>query len=254
MYPWASGIDGLDPSTIPIPSYTESVGASPEEESSAAGQLGQDPTGDLTPYKTHAAPYPKGLVLNRLHGPDQLPEGNAAYLNQSASIHESDTGAGRAFLYDPTYNPKQDTWTDFYDVEPGQTILDPDIGSQGKSGMAPGGWGSHSREQSNAVQNTHGFDSAHMHRRYATGSVPGNYMWMRPGGRPMVKSMPGPARPAVGQTSPFAGQDVGFGYYASSPVGGVLQDLPAQYEQPATPQLGTPIPDTGQNAPEIDLW
>src|SRR5450755_3201066 len=84
VYPWESGIDGLDASAKPLDIYTESIGEIPN--ATPAGMLGQDPTGDQTPYKTHAAPTPKGLLLNKAVGPNHLPEGNAAYLEQSASI------------------------------------------------------------------------------------------------------------------------------------------------------------------------
>lgn len=248
QYPWESAIAGFSGTTYPPVPPIAGVGDSPD--TLAAGYLGQDPTGDYTP-RTHAAPWPKGL--DGIRAGNQQPHGNADYLQQSMDIHASKTNAGAAMLYDPTLEAQNDDWTAFYDVEPGNTMLDSNIGSQGKSGFAPGGFGSHSREQSNAIQNNYGFDSAHMHRRWATGSVPGNYMWMKPGGRPMVKSLPGPARPPVGPSSPFAGQDVSWGFTASGPVGGVLTNAPTSYQQPPTPYVA-PTQPVQDEAPTIDFY
>jgi hypothetical protein len=251
IYPWESGIDGLTASADPIPIFTDSIGDIPPEM--PAGQLGQNPVADITP-RTHAAPWPKGL--DGIRKGNQQPEGTTEYLVDSSDIHASDTNAGAGMLYDPTLFAKQDDWDAFFEVQPGESMLDPNIGSQGRSGMAPGGWGSHGREQSNARQNLYGFDSAHKHRRYARGSIPGAYMWMKPGGRPMVKSLPGPARPAVGPLSPFAGQNVGWGFQASSNVGGVLTQPAGEYQQPPTPYVAAPVTANSatDEAPIVEFW
>jgi len=86
-------------------------------------------------------------------------------------------------------------------------------------------------------------------RRFATGSIPGNYMWLKPGGRPLYKTMAGPARPAVGENSPFAGQDPTLAF---GTLGGILTDLPAEYEAPPQPALAQAMPDV--SVPEIGLW
>lgn len=221
-----SGYTGTPPIGLPV--FADAADEIGEGDASLpAGYLAQSPISDMTP-RTHAAPWPKGVEQS------VSPDAVSRQLEQSANIHASDTGAGRTMFYQ---NPAlQDHWQDFVNVTPGESMLDSDIGAQAKSGMAPGGYGSHSREQSNAVQNRYGYDSRHAHRRFAVGSIPGNYMWMKPGGRPMIKSLPGPARPANGP-GPFEGQDTGWGYAASSPVGGVLQNAPVEYQQPAQPVL-----------------
>jgi hypothetical protein len=229
-----SGYTGIPPSGLPV--FTDSIGDGSADADSAlpAGFLAQSPNSDMTP-RTHAAPWPKGIEQS------VQPDSVTRQLIQSAEIHASDTGAGRTMFYQNA--ALQDHWQDFYDVEPGQSNVDSNIGSQAKTGMAPGGFASHGREQSLARQNQYGFDAVHMHRRFAVGSVPGNYMWMKPGGRPMVKSLPGPARPANGP-GPFEGQDMSWGYAASSPVGGVLQNAPVEYQPPPQPVLAPSYSDS----------
>jgi hypothetical protein len=248
LYPWESGINGLDASSYPIPIFTDSVGTLPEGE--AAGDPRQDPGHDYTPYHTHAAPWPKGL--DGIRKGNQQPQGTSEFLDESAGIHASNTNASAQRVYMP--QAQQDDWDAFYTVTPGESMVDTNVGPQIKSGSAPGGWASHSRAQTFARQNEYGFDSAHKHRRWARGSIPGNYMWMRPGGRPMVKSIPGPARPAVGETSPFNGQDVSWGYAASSQVGGVLVNSPTEYSQPAQPYITPNGAVYGEDVPDMDYY
>lgn len=208
----------------------------------SAGMLNQDPTSDQTPYRTHAAPWPKGMETS------VDPDATTRQLTQSAEIHGVDTNAGKAFLFDPTMVAVQDQWTAFYDVMPGQSNLSTDVPPQLKGATA--GWGTRSREQSFAQQNQYGFDSAHFHRRFATGSIPGNYMWMRPGGRAMIKSLPGPARPPIGQGSPFEGQDTG---QAFDTQGAILNDPATQYQAPPTPYVA-PAQQPDLSQPEIAWW
>jgi hypothetical protein len=99
-------------------------------------------------------------------------------------------------------------------------------------------WGTRDRVQSMARQNEFGFDSSHRHRRYADAPIPGNYMWLRPGGRPLQKTLAGPARPAIGPESPFSGDDLGFTFGID---GAVLQNVPTEYVSPAQPKLAAPM-------------
>jgi hypothetical protein len=64
-------------------------------------------------------------------------------------------------------------------------------------------------------------------------------MWMRPGGRPMVKTTPGPARPATGQDSPFTGQNLAWAYGLQ---GAVLATAPIDYEPPPEPFVAATYP------------
>lgn len=208
--------------------------------SEPAGYLEQDPTADLQPV-TRAAPWPKGV-------PTQVDaDGTQAWRDQEAAIHGMAMGGSREMLFTPTADPVQDDWVEFADVDPGESNQ-VEIPNQIKG--ATGGWGSTDRVQSFALQNQYGFDSAHMHRRVAEGSIPGNYMWMEPGGRPLIKSVAGTAVIPIGVDSPYAGQDVQLPY---DPRGAVLMTLPAQYEAPPDPALasGYPAlqPDSG-----VPLW
>lgn len=191
-----------------------------------------DPMFDATP-DTHAAPWPKGVEQS------VDPDAVARQLAQSARIHASNTGGSRRLIYRPS--PRQSDWTGFYDVDPGSSKQDPAIPGQIKTAVAGGG--STDRAAWPNRQNSYGFDSAHKMRRWARASIPGNYLWMRPGARPLVKSQPGPARPAIGENSPFTGQDLAA---AHGLQGAVLYDPPVEYTAPPEPYVA---PDYGP-APE----
>jgi hypothetical protein len=206
----------------------------------AAGALGQDPTADLTP-RTHAAPWPKGVPQS----PD--PETQAEWRAQEASIHASNTGASRRLLYSPTSHALQDSWQGLYEVDPGDSAQDPNVPKQ--VGFAVGTFASRDRAQSLAGQNQYGYDAAHLQRRYATGSIPGNYMWMQPGGRPLVKNLPGTAQVPVGNDSPFAGQSPAKFFDTH---GAVLTDLPYEYSPPPQPAVSQPAPSG--DVPEVAWW
>jgi hypothetical protein len=112
-------------------------------------------------------------------------------------------------------------------------------------------WGTRDRTQSMARQNEYGFDSAHMFRRWAVGAIPGNHMWMRPGGRPLVKSLPGPARPAVGVDSPFHGDDLGASF---SIDGAMLQNVPTEYLPPPAVKLAPPLEWDESTGPVVEWY
>ena len=206
-----------------------------------AGQLSQDPTGDLTP-RTHAAPWPKGV-------PQSMdPNVTAERQTELYDIHGIDMGVSRELTYAEMGNVQEDSWAMIEDTTPG-VLTRPmaDIPDQIKGTSF--GWGSRDRVQSFARQNEYGFDSAHMQRRYADKpNIPGNYMWMEPGGRPMIKSVAGTSRPAVGE-GPFEGQIPADAYTTQ---GAILQTLPATYEAPPTPALAPSYPSA--EAPTVDFW
>jgi hypothetical protein len=213
-----------------------------------AGQLGEDPTADLTPL-TRAAPWPKGLPTTT------DPEDVSAWREQSAEIHATNMGGSREALYLPTLNPSQDEWVELSETDPGLMFpaLEP-VPNQQKTGGASG-WGSRDVVQSNARQNGYGFNAAHMHRRYVevgvgSGTFPGNYMWMEPGSRPLIRSYAGTANVPVGQDSPFAGQDPGAAWDSQ---GAVLQNLPSAYQPPGVPALADE-PATYSDIAGVDLW
>lgn len=205
-----------------------------------AGTLDQDPTADLQPL-THAAPWPKGIPQTVL--PDAA---NLNRLQESADIHASDMGASRLAMYSPTLLGENDQWTEYRNDTPGESQLVPIP----KQVMMSGGWGTTDRTQSMQEQNEYGFDTAHTHRRWATGAIPGNTMWMQPGGRPIVRNLPQAARVPVGKDSPFAGQVPGDAF---STQGAALYDLPTEYSGPPTPTLAPAYSGSG-SVPNIPLW
>lgn len=192
-----------------------------------AGTLEQDPTSERAPW-THAAPWPKDPIGDGSVHPDNI----VRQLRDNAAIHAIDVG-GKRNVQIFTMDPLQDDWREIWNVTPGHTDLT-DVSEQMKSGAAPGGRGGTDRTQSHAKQNEFGFDSAHMHRRYAAGSIPGNYMWMNPGGRPMIKSLAGPARPPIGEGSQFTGNDLGQAFNTD---GAILQSPPVQYVSQPLPYV-----------------
>jgi hypothetical protein len=195
-----------------------------------SGTIDQDPRGDQTPY-THAAPWPKDPIGDGSIGP----ENTAKQLNQNKHIHASNTGASRRQLY--TRNtPVNDTWKEVWVVSPGTISLESSAVPHQVS-MAAGGFGSRNRGTTPSPQNSYGYDAAHMHRRFATGSIPGNYMYLKPGGRPMVKSISriGYRNWPTGPNTPFYGDDptASFDTY-----GAVLTGTPPEYISPPQPMTG----------------
>jgi hypothetical protein len=200
-----------------------------------AGMVEDDPTFDRTPAR-RAAPWPKGIASGRV--PGETPDDIADQLTQSHAIHSVDLGAASRMQQQP--DPLQDEWEAVTEVNSGYSEQQPIPKQMMSSGF---GFGTRDRVQSMARQNDYGYDSKHMLRRYATGSIPGNTMWLRPGGRPLVKSLPGPARPAIGRDTPFAGDDLGRAF---SIDGAVLQNVPSEYAPPPQPSLAPAVvsPDT----------
>lgn len=196
----------------------------------SGGNAYEDPTFDHTP-STRAGPWPKGILSGPVGGPG--PDDTAPKLAQLAALHGIDTNADAKFQSGGT-EALNDDWMEIDQLNPGNSDL-VDIPKQSKSSGF--GWGTRDVTQSMARQNEFGFDSSHQHRRWASGSIPGNNDWMRPGGRVMMKSMAGPARPAIGPNSPFTGQDLGFSF---DPNGAVLQNVPTEYVAPPSVNLSNP--------------
>lgn len=194
------------------------------------GEEWQDPRMDHTPSK-RSGPWPRGILSGPT--PSTFPEDVAGQREQSRIIHGIDTNADARFTYE--LEALNDSWETIDQLNPGHS----DLEALPKQAMSSGfGWGTRDRTQSMAAQNEYGFDSAHQFRRFATGPIPGNTMWMRPGGRPLAKSLPGPARPAIGPNSPFTDDDLGaaFGIH-----GALLQNVPSEYVAPPQPTLSQSV-------------
>lgn len=207
----------------------------------AGGTSDEDPQFDHTPA-THAGPWPKGFQSGPVG--DIGPDTTANKLSQLNALHGLGKGGERVHQLTRAF-AQNDDWAEIWQLNPGSS----DLSALPKQSQSSGyGWGWRERTQSMAAQNEFGFDSSHQHRRYATGSIPGNDMWMRPGGRPLVKSLPGPARPAIGPNSPFTGQDLGFSF---DPTGALLQNVPTEYVAPPQPNVAAaPDPTENDSYPE----
>lgn len=207
------------------------------------GEEWQDPAMDHTPSH-RAGPFPKGVASGQV--PGETPDDIAEQLRQSAMLHSINTNAGIGRMTSiPALN---DEWQENYNIGPGNSDLQPLPKQAMSSGFM---WGTRDRIQSMARQNEYGFDSAHTHRRYAVGSIPGNTMWLKPGGRPLAKSLPGPARPAIGLDSPFTGHDLG----ASFGIGGaMLQTVPPEYTPPPQPNLASASDRIQTNNSVVEFW
>lgn len=210
-----------------------------------AGFGWEDPDFDHTPA-THAAPS----VVGQLSGPTPgtTPDDTAAHLRQSMRAHSANTGASLRSQHSSQGWALNDDWQSFQNVHTGHTEVR-DVPDQMKS--AGFGFGTTDRVQSFARQNAYGFDSAHTDRRWAAGSIPGNNYWMRPGGRPLVKSLAGPARPPIGVDSPFANQDLGVAFGIG---GAVLMDTPSEYVAPPQPNLSVPRQYTEPYGDALTEW
>lgn len=217
-----------------------------------AGDPSQDPTAD---YNTPS--------LNKSHASVHNVTISGGVPSQSEAIHHqidqmgnhgSNLGTSRNMTTDQLGYAVQDDWVEVWNVTPGHEDTPTAPGSISNQS---GGWGANDHvENTYHKQNGWDLNAAHFHRRYAAGSIPGNYMWMKPGGRPMAKTLAGPARPAIGEGSPFQGDDLGETFAYDN--GAILQDQPTQYVPPPEPYLAPPIAATDtaseQGTDGTDLW
>jgi hypothetical protein len=231
-YPWEAYAGSWGPPRGPFGIENELLGDDSESGMAfGAGYLGQNPEGDQTPYRGHAAPFPKGRETS------VSPDATSRQLIQSRALHAEDTNAAAGREFNQTMLALNDTWEGFYNPVQGEDQI-PD--TPGPIANQANGFGVNDHTSNPYHKaNSYGLNTSHRYRRYATGSIPGNYMWMRPGGRPMVKSLPGPARPATGENSPFAGQDIGAAF--SYDNGAILQDTGTEYVAPPTPYVAPAI-------------
>jgi|SRR5215475_1882373 len=211
-----------------------------------AGHVEELPAGDTAPW-THAGPWPSDPIGDGSVSPDNA----IRQLEQNTYLRSQKVGPANPAMLKPSDNPQQDVWQEIWEVEPGGDDI-PEVSNQMKAALAPAGRGSTDRRQSFAKQNSFGFDSSHRHRRYAAGSIPGNYMYLRPAGRPLVKTIAGPAKPPIGEYSQFAGQDVG---QAFSTDGAILTNPANAYPGPPTPYVAPQMGTEAEGAPDyVELF
>jgi hypothetical protein len=196
-----------------------------------SGMASDDPGFDRnTPSLTRS----HGSVHNEtVSGP--IPSQDEAINKQISQMrnHASDLGTSDSMTEPSLAYVKQDNWHEIWDVDDGHSDL-PEVGKP-FSHQANGFGVNDAASNASRKINLFGYGSWHKHRRYAQSPIPGNYMWMRPQGRILFKTMAGPARPAVGGNSPFAGQDIGAAYAYDN--GAVLQTTPTEYIPPPSPNI-----------------
>jgi len=193
-----------------------------------AGSMDELVADDTAPW-THSGPWPADPIGDGSVGPDNA----VRQLETNAALRSIKVGPAQRAMFRPWANPQQDAWQEIWQVDPNSDDI-PVATDQMKASLAPGGRGSTDRRQSFAKQNGFGFDSRHIHRRFATGHIPGNFPWMRPGSRPLVKSTPGPAKPQIGSNSQFAGQDIGAAFETD---GAILTGSANAYGGPPIPYV-----------------
>lgn len=250
-YPWENIAMGPYPGIMaPTPGIVDEF---PSNGSLAAGYMAEDPTSDQTPAY-HAAPYPNEGPNSQ--NAEQLDvkgrhEGSQRQLLQSFWIHAHNTGAGLKRLFLPQMLARQDDWTGYYNDVQGEDLV-PDV--PGAVSNNAGGFGANDHTSNTYHKaNSYAFNTSHRRRRYAGGPIPGNTMWMKPGGRPMVRTYTGQHNfPTSGA---FAGDDPGatFGYQ-----GAVLVNTPPEYVAPPQPNLApasvSDMPIASSSVPEIPLY
>ena len=216
----------------------------------SAGDPEQDPYFD---YNMPSLTRSHGSVKNvTLSGPLPSQANSIDLQTRQMGNKSSDLGTSRKAWRSQLGDAMQDNWLELWEVNPGSTDLPP-ITKQ--IAFQANGFGVNDAT-SNAYHKANTFDlnAKHMHRRYAWNNIPGNYMWMIPGGRPLFKSIAGPARPPIGPGSQFTGQDIGFAF--SYDTGAILMDTPQEYVPPPSPNVQTYQPQYADpmGTDPIDLW
>lgn len=245
-YPWEVVPMG------PYPGKISPVDGIVEQEDSQwsipAGYLSQDPTADQTPAY-NAAPFPKEGPL--LPSPDQMDvhgrkEGSIRQLLESASIHASNTGAGLKRLFLPQMLAKQDNWQLNYNAVSGEDLVP---ATPPQIGVAAFGFNVNDHVSNPyAKKNQYGLNQSHRYRRIATGSIPGNTLWLRARSRPLVRSLTGNYHFPV--SGAFAGDDPGATFDIN---GAILTNTPTQYDTPPQVNLAPSLSDTS-TVPEIPYY
>lgn len=211
----------------------------------AAGTLDNDPTADRVPYYGHAAPWPKNNTGDGSVSPDNVGQQRA----QSRDIHAVNLGASMKQLYKETMEANNDQWRDYDSVDPGTSLYPHGVPASVAMTAGFSGVNDHVTNPL-AKRNGYGFDSAHLHRREAIGSIPGNYMWMKPGSRPMVRSNTGLRNFPTGPDSPFEGDNPTDVYGLQ---GAILTQPASEYVAPPQPYTAPATPvDYGGGNMDVD--
>lgn len=207
-----------------------------------AGYPEQDPDFDYnTPSLTrsHGAPY------NRVNvGPVASQDESIDYQLRQMGNHASDLNTSNSMTNNSLGYVQQDNWLEIWEIDEGHTDAPQNVKQFSHSSF---GFGVNDAVMNLSRKvNLFGYGAKHMHRRYAQSPIPGNYMWMRPQGRILYKTMAGTARLPIGPNSQFSAvnepgnpKDIGFPF---DPHGAVLQNIPTEYIPPPAPNVATVTP------------
>lgn len=218
IYPWQD-LPG-DPPHGPYGTQAQLIEGVPGSQ--PAGAPG--PLTNIRPT-THAAPWPKGIGS----GDNSCIQEAAEDAWCSAERHTSDQNEVNPRLTGRIAPPNVAQMTFNYNSR-GQSGLATDVPPQLK--------GARGKDMAQGFQKPMDYDfaGAHVSERFPMPGVPGNYLWQRPGARPLIIETPNAGNPAwgTGQDSVFAGQTPQVTY---GPTGAVLQNPPNQYQNSPEPTV-----------------
>ena len=202
-----------------------------------AGDPSQDPDFD---YNTPSLTRSHASVHNvTISGP--VPSQYDAINTQLGQMGNkaSNLGTSHSMTRNSLGYAENDSWQEIWEVDEGNSDAPQNVKQFSHSAFGIGV--NDTVMNVSRKHNEYGYGAKHMHRRYATGSIPGNYMWMRPQGRPLFKRIAGTAKLPLGPGSQFTGvdepgnaKDIGFPF---DPYGAVLQNTPTQYVPPPMPNI-----------------
>lgn len=215
-----------------------------------AGYPEQDPDFDRnTPSLTRS----HGSVHNRVSvSPVASQDESIAYQIGQMGNHASNLGTSHGMTRNSLGYAQQDHWNEIWEVNDGSSDLPTQTKQYSHSAFGIGV--NDAASNLSRKVNAYGYGSKHMHRRFAWNNIPGNFMWMRPQGRPLFKTMAGPARLPIGRGSQFEGQDIGAAF--SYDTGAVLLDTPQEYIPPPSPNVApvTPAYTNEEGTDGFEMW
>lgn len=222
-----------------------------------AGMPQQDPDYDLNMpslSRSHGSVNNKVTNYGRVPSQDESIDLQVAQMNNKAS----DLNTSNTMMYNSLGYVQQDDWREIWEINPGNMDAPMNVKQFSHSS---GGFGVNDALMNLSRKvNAFGYGSKHMHRRYAQGHLPGNFMWLQPRGRILYKTIAGTARLPIGPESQFSAvdepgnaKDIGFPF---DPYGAVLQNTPTEYIPPPSPNIEpvTPAYTNDQGTDGFDLW
>lgn len=208
-----------------------------------AGYPEQDPNFDRnSPNLTRS----HGSINNKINNYGRVPSQAESVDLQIEQMNNksSNLGTSKNMQYDQQGYAQQDNWLEIWEINDGNSDVPTQVKQFSHSAF---GFGVNDAVMNLSRKiNMFGYGDKHQHRRYAQSPIPGNYMWLRPNGRPLFKTVAGTARLPIGPNSQFTGanepgnpKDIGFPF---DPYGAVLQDIPQEYVPPPAPNIAPVTP------------